>query len=279
MSGTLCIDGIAVPFSDGQTIIEAARSAGVYIPYLCHRPGYAPYGSCKLCTVKVNGRTNTACTLPAADGQTVISNSPDLQHDRQRITQMLFVEGNHFCPSCEKSGNCQLQAVAYHQNMLDNHYPHFYAQRELDASHPDILIDHDRCIFCNLCVRASKEKDGKEVFGIAGRGIHKRLIVNSPSGKLKDSDISVDDEAAHVCPTGAILVKRSAYLAPIGERIYDHHPISEVACEKAVLDTQAAKGHASCDQAQLAGQVPQNSGSDSHYAASMPPAPDIKHGR
>ena len=229
MTGTINIDGQNIPFEDGQTIIEAATAAGVYIPHLCHQPGYTPHGSCQLFTVTLNGRNCAACTFPASEGQTVINNSAELEQDRRRITQMLFVEGNHLCPSCEKSGNCQLQGVAYHLNMLDNHYPHFYAHREMDASHPDILIDHNRCIFCNLCVRASKEKDGKNVFGIAGRGINKRLIVNSPSGQLKDSDIAVDDYAAHICPTGAILIKRTGYQVPIGQRIYDHQHLSEVA--------------------------------------------------
>ncbi|AEF98698.1 2Fe-2S iron-sulfur cluster-binding protein [Methylomonas methanica] len=229
MTGTINIDGQNIPFEEGQTIIEAATAAGVYIPHLCHQPGYTPHGSCKLCTVKVNGRNCSACTFPAADGQTVINNSAEQELDRRRITQMLFVEGNHFCPSCEKSGNCQLQGVAYHLNMLDNHYPHFFENREMDASHPDILIDHNRCIFCNLCVRASQQKDGKNVFGIAGRGINKRLIVNSPSGQLKDSDIDINDSAVHICPTGALLIKRTGYQVPIGQRIYDHKHISEVA--------------------------------------------------
>jgi len=229
MTGTINIDGQDIPFEEGQTIIEAATAAGIYIPHLCHKPGYTPHGSCKLCTVKVNGRNCSACTFPAADGQTIINNSEELQEDRRRITQMLFVEGNHLCPSCEKTGNCDLQGVAYHLNMLDNHYPHFYAHRDVDASHPEIMLDRNRCIFCNLCVRASHEKDGKEVFGIAGRGINKQLIVNSPSGQLKDSDIDINDCAAHVCPTGAILIKRTGYQVPIGQRIYDHKEISEVA--------------------------------------------------
>jgi [NiFe] hydrogenase diaphorase moiety small subunit len=232
MSNTINIDGQNIPFEAGQTIMEAATAAGVYIPHLCHKPGYHPHGSCKLCTVNVNGRNCSACTFPAADGQTVLNNRQDLIEDRQKITQMLFVEGNHFCPSCEKSGNCQLQAVAYHVHMLDNHFAHFYPQREVDASHPDILLDHNRCIFCNLCVRASQEKDGKNVFAVSGRGIHKHLIVNSPSGYLKDSDIDVADEAVHVCPTGAILIKRTGYQLPIGQRIYDQHPISEVALQQ-----------------------------------------------
>ncbi|MGR8929757.1 MAG: 2Fe-2S iron-sulfur cluster-binding protein [Gammaproteobacteria bacterium] len=229
MAGTINIDGQNIPFEEGQTIIEAATAAGIYIPHLCHKPGYTPHGSCKLCTVKVNGRNCSACTFPAADGQNIISNSDELQADRRRITQMLFVEGNHFCPSCEKTGNCQLQGVAYHLNMMDNHYPHFYAHREIDASHPDVLLDRNRCIFCNLCVRASHEKDGKDVFAIAGRGINKNLIVNSPSGQLKDSTLDSDDCAAHICPTGAILIKRTGYQIPIGRRIYDHKQINEVA--------------------------------------------------
>jgi len=228
MSKTITIDGKQVPFQEGQTIMEAATAAQVYIPHLCHNPDYEPHGSCKLCTVKVNGRICTACTFPAAEGQDVINNSEELAADRKRITQMLFVEGNHFCPSCEKTGNCQLQGVAYHLNMLDNHYPHFFADREIDASHPDLLIDHNRCIFCSLCVRASQQSDGKNVFAISGRGINKRLIINSSSGKLKDSDIDVNDCAAHICPTGAILHKRTGYTVPIGQRTYDHKQIDEV---------------------------------------------------
>ena len=232
MSKTLTIDGKAIPFEDGQTIMQAATEAGVYIPHLCHHPEFTPHGSCKLCNVKVNGRVCSACTFPAAEDQEVINNSKELNDDRQKITQMLFVEGNHLCPGCEKSGNCQLQAVAYHLNMLDNHFPHFYPKREMDASHPDVLIDHNRCIFCTLCVRASQQTDGKDVFAISGRGINKKLIANAPSGLLKDTTLTATDAAAHICPTGAILIKRTGYHVPIGERIYDHKEIDQVSIER-----------------------------------------------
>ena len=228
MTKTIRIDGNTIPFEEGQTIIEAATEAGIYIPHLCHHPEFTPHGSCKLCTVNVNGRNCSACTFPAMEGQEVLNNSQELKADRQKITQMLFVEGNHFCPSCEKTGNCQLQAVAYHLNMLDSHFPHFYAHRELDASHAEILIDHNRCIFCNLCVRASQEHDGKDVFAISGRGINKHLIVNANSGLLKDSDLEATDLAAHICPTGAIIIKHTGYQVPIGERLYDQHQIDQV---------------------------------------------------
>ncbi len=229
MAKTIQIDGQEIPFSEGQTIMQAATAAGVYIPHLCHNPDYTPHGSCKLCSVNVNGRICSACTFPAMEGQEVDNESRQIQDDRKKITQMLFVEGNHFCPSCEKSGNCQLQAVGYHLNMLDSHFSHFFPDREVDASHPGILIDHNRCIFCALCVRASRQKDGKDVFAISGRGINKRLIINSKSGKLKDSEIEVSDQAVRVCPTGAILMKGHAYEQPIGQRVFDRKQISEIA--------------------------------------------------
>jgi len=112
--------------------------------------------------------------------------------------------------------------------MLDNHFAMFYPTRKLDASHPDVLIDHNRCIFCTLCVRASQASDGKDVFAISGRGINKHLIVNSESGLLKDSELAATDKAAHICPTGAILIKRTGYQVPIGQRVYDHQHIDQV---------------------------------------------------
>jgi len=232
MTGYFKLDGRSIPYQPGQTIIQAAADADVYIPHLCHHPDFTPHGSCKLCSVQVNGRICSACTFPASDGLEVLSETADLNARRQKITQMLFVEGNHFCPYCEKSGNCQLQAVAYHLKMLDSHFPHFFPQRPLDATHPDVLLDYDRCIFCALCVRASQEADGKNVFALSGRGINKHLIINSESGTLKDSDIAAEDKAVEVCPTGALLRRGQAYKTPIGQRQYDHQNIEQVSLQQ-----------------------------------------------
>lgn len=227
-TNTLTIDGTLVPFQKGDTIMMAATRAGIYIPHLCHEPDLTPQGNCKVCEVKVNGRNCSACTFPAAKGQVVQNNTKDLNEARRTITQALFVEGNHLCPGCEKTGNCKLQAVAYSLNMVDLRFPLFYPNRKLDASHPDILIDHDRCIFCAMCVRASREVDGKNVFAIAGRGIDNHLVVNSPSGLLKDSDLELTDRATSICPVGAIIIKRHGFEVPIGQRVYDHQRIGEV---------------------------------------------------
>ena len=228
MAKTFILDGKTIPFEEGETIMEAASAAGVYIPHLCHHPEFKPHGSCKLCTVNIGGRLGASCTNKAAAGMVVESETEVLNADRRALTQMLFVEGNHVCPSCEKSGNCQLQAVAYHLGMMTPHFPHFYPARDIDASHPDVLLERNRCILCELCVRASRDVDGKNVFGIGGRGIKSRLIVNSASGRLADTNLSVTDRAAEVCPTGAIVRKRHGFTVPIGRRLYDHHDIAEV---------------------------------------------------
>lgn len=231
----ICIDGQEIPFQHGQTIMDAALAAGIYIPHLCHFPGITPQGNCKLCTVEVNGKPLTACTSPAADGQQIRNNTTELNEARKALTQMLFMEGNHICPSCEKTGNCPLQAMAYHLGMLHGRFPAQYPLRQVDASHPTIMLDRDRCILCSLCVRASREVDGKNVFAIAGRGIHASLIVNTSSGKLADSDIEPSDLAAKICPVGAILIKEHGYDAPIGQRIFDQHKISEIGLEKEIV--------------------------------------------
>ena len=215
------LDGQPVPFDDGQTILEAARAAGHYIPSLCWHKDFPPHGSCKLCVVKSAGRHVSACATPAKDGAEVESNTPEMNGERRGILQMLFVEGNHFCPSCEKSGNCELQALGYEYEMLTPRFRHFFPDRPVDASHPDVLLDFNRCIFCELCVRASRDLDGKNLFGIAGRGLDAHLCVNSASGKLGDTNFSARDRAASICPCGAILPRRKAFLVPIGERRFD----------------------------------------------------------
>jgi [NiFe] hydrogenase diaphorase moiety small subunit len=225
---TFVLDGVEVPFVPGQTIMQAAQDAGRYIPHLCHHRDFAPVGSCKVCTVEVGAagpdaarRAVTSCTYEASPGLVVTSATDELQGERRQLVQMLFVEGNHHCPFCEKSGDCHLQAVAYHLEMKDTHFEHAYPVRPVDASHPDVWLDRNRCILCELCVRASRDHDGKDVFQIGGRGAATTLLVNSQSGLLKDSEIAASDRAVSVCPTGALLPKRAAFLVPIGRRRFD----------------------------------------------------------
>lgn len=235
MSDTIkfTIDGVEIEATQGQTIMEAADQAGIYIPRLCAHKDLLPFGSCRVCTVMVNDRPQAACTQPVSQGMSVKSETEDINQIRTNLVEMLFVEGNHYCPFCEKSGNCELQALGYKLGMLAPKYPYMFNKHDIDASHPDIYIDHNRCILCARCVRSSKELDGKNVFQFVGRGIHKKVAFNSAAG-LSDTDVSVNDKAIENCPVGAILKKGVGYAVPIGKRKYDSLPIgSDIESRKA----------------------------------------------
>jgi [NiFe] hydrogenase diaphorase moiety small subunit len=161
------------------------------------------------------------------------------------LVQLLFVEGNHFCPSCEMSGRCKLQATAYDLGMTTPRFDHFFPDRPVDASHPEILLDFNRCILCELCVRASAEVDGKQVFALAGRGMGKHLVVNSDSGLLRDSQLAPTDKAVEVCPVGVILRKRVGFATPVGQRRFDERPISAQALDYAPCAASIARRPAS----------------------------------
>ncbi len=221
---TFVIDGKEIVAQKGQTIMEAADAAGIYIPRLCAYEGLEPHGSCRVCTVMVNGSPQAACTQPVAQGIIVENDTEELKQIRKDIIDMLFVEGNHFCMFCEKSGNCELQALAYRFGIDAPKFPYMFPQREIDASHPDVFIDRNRCVLCGRCVSASRDLDGKHVFDFIGRGIDKRVAVNSHA-KLSETELQTTDKAIEVCPVGAILKKREGYRVPIGARNYDHTPI------------------------------------------------------
>jgi [NiFe] hydrogenase diaphorase moiety small subunit len=218
------IDGVEVTGRKGQTIMQAADEAGIYIPRLCWVKKLKPSASCRLCTVLVNNRPVAACTQPVVEGMDVLNEVGQIVRYRKNLVAMLFVEGNHFCASCEKSGNCELQAMAYRFGMTEFKFPNLFPKWDMDASHPYIYLDRNRCIFCGRCIRASRDLDGKGVFEFIGRGHQKKIGVNARA-RLADTNIDVSDEVANICPVGAILKKRVGFAVPIGKRLYDHLPI------------------------------------------------------
>ncbi len=218
------IDGVEVTGKPGQTIVEAADEAGIYIPRLCHMKGLVSHGSCRVCTVMINGRPQAACTQPVAAGMVVENETEALKEARKNIVEMLFVEGNHFCMFCDKSGNCELQAMAYRFGIAAPRFPYLFPTRDLDATHADVFIDKNRCILCGRCVRASRDLDGKNVFQFIGRGPEKQVAVNAEAN-LGDTDLAGTDKAGDVCPVGAIMKKKVGFAVPVGQRLYDTTPI------------------------------------------------------
>ncbi len=222
----LTIDNVEIEATEGQTIMDAADAAGIYIPRLCDHEGLRHQGGCRVCTVKSNGRSVSACTQPAEPGLTVDNETPHINKLRRDLVEMLFHEGNHLCPICEASGNCELQAMAYRLDMTaPTKFPYLEPCRPVDASHPDIALATNRCISCGRCIRASQDVDGKGVFGYVGRGIHRHVAVNGTDLAHTDADISDFAISQEVCPVGCIIRKRQGFAKPIGEREFDKNLI------------------------------------------------------
>ncbi len=216
----MTIDGEAVDAEVGQTLVVAAAAYGIYIPTICSLPNQPSIGTCRVCSVRVNGQVMAACTIRARDGLVVEVNTPDLEDMRRAIVELLFVEGNHNCPSCEKSGRCQLQAVAYEVGMTSARFPYRYPVREADPSAQRIWLERDRCIFCQRCVELiHDQQSGRKVFSISHRGPAARIEIDTElANAMTDEQVK---EAVSICPVGAILEKRVGHDTPIGARRFE----------------------------------------------------------
>ncbi len=233
----LTIDGQEIQAEKGQTIVQAAQKNGIYIPTLCAlhadkenglKHDLAP-GTCRICTVKANGRTTAACTTPVSQGLVVENDTPELNDLRKIIVELLFVEGNHFCPACEKSGSCDLQALAYRYQMLTPRFHYAFAPREVNADMPKLLWDGNRCILCRRCVLAIRTEEGEPLFVFANRGDKSTITVDTEL--IQDISEELAQQAMDICPVGAIIRKGKGFDTPFGQRKYDHSPIgSDTAC-------------------------------------------------
>ena len=127
------------------------------------------------------------------------------------------------CPSCEKSGNCELQAFAYRYRVEVPRYPFSFVQRKIDATLPHLLIEHNRCIQCLRCVRGVKAKDGHDLFGFTERGSDIQITVDQNDPESLTPEMA--KAAMDICPVGALLQKQIHYKTPVGQRKYDQNQI------------------------------------------------------
>ncbi len=219
----LTIDGKNIEVEEGTTVLEAAEAAGIFIPTLCHHPQLTPYGGCRLCMVDVEGaRTlQPSCTLPATDGMVVTTNSEKVLKARKFVLTLLFSERNHFCMYCPVSdGDCELQNRAYDEGMTHWDLQPNWQPFEVDASHPFIVLDNNRCILCRRCVRACGELVGNFTLGFEERGANSLLVADYDVPLGESSCISCGT-CVQICPTGALIDRQSAYQGKEAE--VEHH--------------------------------------------------------
>ncbi len=220
---TFTIDGKKCTAEEGTYLAEAARQNNVFIPTLCNLRGLPPKGSCRVCTVNVNGKLMTSCTTRIFEGMEVVNETVQINDLRKSIVEMMFVEGNHICPTCEKSGKCELQALAYRYKMDVPRFPYLFPRRSIDSSHPKILKDHNRCILCKRCIRGVKDQNGKSIFTFLNRGHETKIYVDPDLAEHLTDELA--DRAVEICPVGAIMRKGTGFETPIGERKFDRKPI------------------------------------------------------
>jgi predicted molibdopterin-dependent oxidoreductase YjgC len=212
MKLTLTVDGKTVQVNPGATILDAARSAGANVPTLCHDDRLHPYGACRICMVEVEGtprRMLPACTTPAAEGMSVLTQTPALVEARKAILELLLINHPLDCPVCDKAGECSLQDLVHEYGLGPGTFTEEKRTSSPDYASPVIERNQDRCILCGKCVRACSERCGVGALTFSMRGGRSRISTAFD----KPLDCEFCGECLEICPVGALTAKQSKHKA------------------------------------------------------------------
>ncbi len=201
----LTINGKKIQAQEGQTVLEAATAAGIKIPTLCHHPALVPIGACRMCLVEI-ARQRTlqpACTFPVMEGLEIQTHSPQVEEARRFVLELLLSDHPLDCMTCERTGSCELQDLAYQYGIKQSRFPGEQHRYPLDTSNPFYVRDYNKCILCRRCVRACDEINGVEAIGVIQRGWESK-IGTAFDGPMQDSPCEFCGMCVEVCPTAAL---------------------------------------------------------------------------
>lgn len=200
---TLTINEKEITLDKPVSVLEAARQAGIKIPTLCYHEALKPYGGCRLCVVEVERmpKLQTACTLMAADGMVVKTESEVISKVRRGILEFLLINHPLDCPYCDKAGECELQDLVNKYGPTVGRYKE--EKRKVPESHKDQIFarNMERCVVCTRCVRMCNDQQGASAISIMGRGNHSRMEPFSAAS----FNCEYCGNCLTVCPVGAIL--------------------------------------------------------------------------
>ncbi len=207
---TVTIDGKQVQARAGETVLQAARRAGISIPVLCEHPALPPSGSCRICLVEIERQQalQTACTLPVSDGMVIHTQSPRVREARAFMLELLIANHPLDCMTCDAAGECLLQDLAYEYGVKGDRLHSNSLRYPVDTSNPFIVVDRNKCILCGRCVRACQYVNGVEAIHVFQRGAES-YIGFGLDGPMQESACEFCGSCVAVCPTAALWPKMS----------------------------------------------------------------------
>lgn len=212
------IDGKKCEFAPGKTVYEVAKENGIYIPVLCHHEQIKPVGACRVCLVEVEKARSlvASCAMPAEDGMIVYTDTPRVINARRLSVELLLTQGHHKCTTCESSGSCVLQDLAYSLGIESPRFGEPERYKDLEQANEMIVRDMNKCVLCGLCVRACNEIQVNQVLDYAGRGPTASV---GPAFNLtyENSDCVFCGECVRVCPVGALFEKQGRFMGREGD--------------------------------------------------------------
>jgi NADH-quinone oxidoreductase subunit G len=202
----LTIDGVPVTVPKGTLLVEAAKTVKQEIPVYCYHPKLGPAGLCRVCLVEIEGmpKLQIACNTPVNDGMVVHTQNAKVDSGRAIILELLLVNHPLDCPICDKGGECDLQdyAMAYARGSSDVVDPKARKPKGVDLG-PTIVLDEERCVVCQRCVRFDDIIAGEEQLVVKDRGVHD--IIATATGDPYHHNFT--GNVTEICPVGALTSK------------------------------------------------------------------------